>query len=192
MEEYKMKRWIHFSERTCELDNQGNVVPEELASKLADSKVRNKKGQLIVCYHGTNSEFKEFKEDFISENSGNIGWFGKGFYFSNSQKLSQSYGKNLKRCYLNITKPFIYSSEDSIYTLLDLGVSPRVYEGRLQPYAYLEDETPIEIFTEAVKKAGYDGVIFSYKQGNYKSLVRGAGQASEYVCFNASQVYMLE
>ena len=186
-----MKRWIHAVTSTQEVDNQGNVVPEEIAKALSNSKVRNRKGELIVCYHGTNSDFSEFKEDFISNNSGNIGWFGKGFYFSDSEKLSQSYGSILKKCYLNITNPFIYSSPDSIYTLLSLGISPRVYDGHLQPYAYLDNEEPIEVFTEAVKKAGYDGVKFNYKQGKYRGNVRGTSSASEYVCFRPDQVYFL-
>ena len=32
-----------------------------------------------TLYECIMSEFDEFKEDFISSNSGNIGWFGKGF-----------------------------------------------------------------------------------------------------------------
>lgn len=185
-----MKIWIR-SSTEYETDNEGNVVPAELSSILKNSKIRNRKGQLIVCYHGTNSDFTEFKEDFISQNSGNIGWFGKGFYFSDSSKLSQSYGSKLKRCYLNITNPFIYSSEESIYKLLSLGVEPRVYNSRLQPYAYLETEEPIEVFTEAVKKAGYDGVKFSYKQGRYRGPIPGTSAASEFVCFSPDQVHLL-
>ena len=91
---------------------------------------------------------------------------------------------------MNITHPFIYSSPDSIYELIALGVEPRVYDNRLQPYAYLEDETPIEVFTEAIKSAGYDGVKFSYKQGKYKpNNVTGVSDAFEFVCFNTSQIF---
>lgn len=186
-----MKRWIH-AVTEAEIDNEGNVVPSDIASALRNSKIRNRKGQLVVCYHGTNSDFEEFKEDFISSNSGNIGWFGKGFYFSDSEKLAQSYGSKLKKCYLNITNPFVYSSPDSVYILLGLGVSPRSYEGRLVPYAYLEDEEPIEVFTTAVKEAGYDGVKFNYKQGKYKGNIRGTSSASEYVCFSPDQVYFIQ
>ena len=186
-----MKRYIRSATIDLEIDSEGNEVPEELSQLLRNSKIRNRKGQLIVCYHGTNAEFDEFKEDFISENSGNIGWFGKGFYFTNNKKLAQGYGKNLKRCYLNITQPFVYSSPDSIYELLSYGVSLRVYNERLVPFAYLEDEEPIEVFTRTVKDHGYDGVKFSYKQGRYKPNVSGASDASEYVCFRSDQVYFI-
>lgn len=186
-----MKRYIKFNTAAEELDNEGNIVPSELAEKLKNSKVRNRKGQLIVCYHGTNAQFNEFKEDFISTNSGNIGWFGKGFYFTDNTRLASSYGSNLKKCYLNITKPFVYSSEDSIYELLSYGLSPRVYDSRLVPFAYLDDEQPVEEFTQAVKEHGYDGVKFSYRQGKYKPNISGASSATEFVCFNSSQVYFL-
>ena len=175
-----------------EVDSEGNIVPSEIAAKLAGSKIRNRKGQLIVCYHGTNAQFKEFKDDFISSNSGNIGWFGKGFYFTSSAKLASHYGSNLRKCYLNITNPFVYSSPNSIWTLLQLGISPRSYDGKLQPYAYLEDETPIEEFTTAIKEAGYDGVKFSYKQAKYKPNVSGATDTVEYVCFRPNQVYFID
>ena len=185
-----MKRWIHAAEEV-EVDSEGNIVPEELARELIGSKIRNRKGQLIVCYHGTSAEFEDFKEDFISQNSGNIGWFGKGFYFTNNAKLAERYGSNVKKGYLNITNPFVYSSEDSIYKLLSLGVEPRVYDGRLQPYAYLEDEAPIEVFTDAIKQAGYDGVKFSYRQGKYRPNIAGASNAVEYVCFSPGQIYLI-
>ena len=177
------------SSTNSEIDNEGNIVPQDIAIKLSGSKIRNRKGQLIVCYHGTNANFEELKEDLISSNSGNIGWFGRGFYFTNCKPMAQRYGSNLKRCYLNITHPFIYSSEDSIYELYALGVEPRVYDGRLQPYAYLEDETPIDVFTQAIKDAGYDGVKFSYRQGHYRSNVPGTSDAIEYVCFRPDQAY---
>lgn len=171
-----------------ELDSEGNVVPAELSELLRNSKIRNRSGQLIVCYHGTNADFDEFKDSFISQNSGNIGWFGKGFYFTNNQKMAQRYGRNVKRCYLNITNPFVYSDPDSVYTLYSLGVNPRVYDGHLQPYAYLDSDEPIEEFTKAVKEAGYDGVKFSYKQGHYRSNVAGTSNAVEFVCFYPNQI----
>lgn len=187
-----MKRYI-ISSTEIEYDNEGNEVPAELAEKLRESKIRNRKGQLIACYHGTNAEFNEFKDEFISSNSGNIGWFGKGFYFTDSIKLAKSYGDIQRRCYLNITHPFIYSSEDSLWELLSLGVENiRSYNGRLMPYAYLDDPKPIEDFTKAIRQAGYDGVKFSYRQAQYKPNITGVSKASEYVCFNSSQVYFTD
>ena len=187
-----MKRWIHAATHDIqEIDSEGNLVPYPLADKLKHSLIRNKKQQLRVCYHGTLHQFEHFKKEFIATNSGNIGWFGKGFYFTNNPKIAQSYGKNVKKAYLNITNPFIYSSEDSIYELLSLGVTPRVYEHRLQPYAYLDDEEPIEVFTEAIKNAGYDGVQFSYRQGKYKSNISGSSNSFEFVCFYPEQIYLI-
>lgn len=187
-----MKRMILSSSELIAVDSEGNEVPEGMNHILRQSKIRNRKGQLRVCYHGTDSEFTEFKEEFVSTNSGNIGWFGKGFYFTDSAKLAGTYGKNVRKFYLDIRNPFIYSSEDSIYTLLSLGISPRVYDSRLQPYAYLDDPFPIEEFTQTVKEAGYDGVVFSYRQGRYKPPVSGTSSASEFVCFRPDQIIEIE
>lgn len=186
-----MKRYIS-STSYIQYDNEGNEIPAEIVAQLKSSKIRNRQGELIVCYHGTNAQFAEFQEDFISSNSGNIGWFGKGFYFTDNETLAKSYGSTIRKCYLDIRNPFIYSSPDSIYTLLSLNISPRSYDGRLQPYAYLDDPTPIEEFTQAIKDAGYDGVKFSYKQGKYKSNIRGTSSATEYVCFNTDQVIFIQ
>ena len=186
-----MKRFV-YSVSELNVDNEGNLVPNDILSELSGSKIRDRKGRLKVCYHGTNSDFKDFKEEFISSNSGNIGWFGKGFYFTDSPKLAQSYGSIQKKAYLNIKNPFVYSSEDSIYKLYDLGIRPRVYDSRLQPYAYLDDPEPIEEFTKAVKQAGYDGVVFSYRQGKYRPNVSGASSASEYVCFYPEQIVLID
>lgn len=113
-----MKRMILSSSELIAVDCEGNEVPEDINNILQQSKIRNKKGQLRVCYHGTNAEFKEFKEEFISQSSGNIGWFGKGFYFTDSAKLAGTYGKNVRKFYLNIRNPFIYSRKDSIYIII--------------------------------------------------------------------------
>jgi len=185
-----MKLYIR-ADTSQETDSEGNIVPPELSAALKNSKIRNRKGQLIVCYHGTNSDFEEFKDDFISQNSGNIGWFGKGFYFTDCTKLAQSYGSNLKKCYLNITNPFIYSGADAVWNLLTIGGDPHSYNGRLVPYAYLDDPEPIENFTTTVKNAGYDGVKFSYKQAKYKPNISGATSASEFVCFNNNQIFQI-
>lgn len=62
-----MKRYIK-SSMDIEYDSDGNVVPAEIANALKNSKVRNRKGQLLVCYHGTPSEFNEFKKEIITWN----------------------------------------------------------------------------------------------------------------------------
>jgi len=186
-----MKKYI-ICNGGVEYDNEGNIVPPNLANALKHSKIRNRKGELLVCYHGTNAQFEDFKDDFISTSSGNFGWFGVGFYFTDSLKLAQSYGSIQRKCYLNITKPFVYSSKDNVYELLLLGVEPRSYDGHLMPYAYMDDNKPVEVFTTAIKNAGYDGVKYSYRQANYRPNVSGASNASEFVCFNTNQIYFID
>lgn len=177
------------------LDSKGNLVDPEIASLLKSSKIRNRSGQLILCYHGTNAQFDEFKDDLIGSSSGNIGWYGKGFYFTDSEKLAKSYGTIQRKCYLNITKPFIYYGKDSVWDLLSLGYKDiRTYNDKLQPFSYLDKdkEYMVEDFTKLLKEAGYDGVKASYKQGNYKPNIPGVSNASEYVCFNSNQIIWVD
>ena len=82
-----MKRYIRSSE-IIEVDNEGNAVPADVASVLKDSKIRDRKGHLIVCYHGTNAEFTEFKEDFISHQ--------KAILTTKTKETKVSKPKNLK------------------------------------------------------------------------------------------------
>ena len=189
-----MKRYIRATTETT--DSAGNLVPLDIEAMLVNSKIRSRKGQLILCYHGTNAQFTEFKEDFIGSNSGNIGWYGRGFYFTDSEKLAKSYGSIQKRCYLNITKPFVYSSEDSIWELYALGGEDivRSYNGRLSPYAYLEESENyiVEDFTKLIRSAGYDGVKFSYRQANYRPNISGVSRATEYVCFDSNQIIWVD
>ena len=188
-----MKRYIRST--TESFDNQGNTIDETASDRLISSKIRNRKGQLILCYHGTNAQFDDFLDDFIGTNSNNIGWFGKGFYFTDSAKLASSYGSILRKCYLNITHPFIFSSEDSIYELYNLGYEHvRIFNDRLAPFAYLDeaDNYMVDEFTDVIKSAGYDGVVFSYRQAKYKGNIPGTSTAHEYVCFNSNQVVWVE
>lgn len=181
-----MKRLIYCSTNTVEYDSEGNIVPLEIANKFRNSKIRNRQGQLLVCYHGTNAEFEEFKEEFISSSSGNFGWFGKGFYFTNSEKVSKQYGNIRKKCYLNITKPFKFFDKDSVWELIMIGGHPRTYNDRLVPYAY-DGNSEVEDFTNVIVSAGYDGVIASYKSGGMKP-----SDGKEFVCFSPSQIYVIK
>ena len=70
------------------------------------SKVVNEDGSPMVVYHGTNSKFDTFDKDSVGKTD--EGWFGRGFYFSNTNGEALSYGENLIPAYLNIKNPFIF------------------------------------------------------------------------------------
>lgn len=62
-------------------------------------------------YHGTNSDnFNVFNKSYIGA-ANDSGFFGKGFYFAYSRGEASYYGRNVKKAYLRITKPFDFQQE---------------------------------------------------------------------------------
>ena len=62
-------------------------------------------------YHGTNSDnFNVFDKSYIGA-ANDSGFFGKGFYFAYSRGEASYYGRNVKKAYLRITKPFDFQQE---------------------------------------------------------------------------------
>lgn len=62
-------------------------------------------------YHGTNSDnFNVFDKSYIGA-ANDSGFFGKGFYFAYSKGEASYYGRNVKKAYLRITKPFDFQQE---------------------------------------------------------------------------------
>lgn len=93
--------------------NSKKSLKEAVAPKLNDnfwkwfgnSKCVDKDGQPQVCIHRTKADFDTF--DISKSHPMNLQ--GKGFYFStvDSKGLKQSFGKNIKKCYLSIKNPFL-------------------------------------------------------------------------------------
>lgn len=63
----------HMNEDLQETDNEGNILSPEQVEFFKDSKVRNDKGQLIVCYHGTDKKFDVFEKGDIGFHFGTKG-----------------------------------------------------------------------------------------------------------------------
>ena len=81
------------------------------------SAIRGKDGQLMVCYHLTNAEFDTFDKDKIG---GHNAFYGKGFYFSTSDKYDESFGEQFKgcfgqnqlECYIDMKNPLVIGDID--------------------------------------------------------------------------------
>ena len=80
------------------VDSEGNELSKEQMEYFKNSKVVDDKGNLLVMYHGTDSDFDVFSHKFI----GDDGKDGFGFYFINKLSFSYDYPKAV---YLNITNP---------------------------------------------------------------------------------------
>lgn len=84
------------------MDNQGRKLNKRQANYFSKSKVRDKDGNLLIMYHSTDADFNIF----TYENMGKTGLaYGEGFYFTDSEKAKNAYGKNTKTVYLDIQKP---------------------------------------------------------------------------------------
>ena len=81
-------------------DSDGNQLSAGQMEFFQDSKVRDKNGNLKVMYHGSPAAFTVF--DKKKARSG--GYYGKGFYFTDSDSHAKQYG-NAYKVYLNITNP---------------------------------------------------------------------------------------
>ncbi len=125
-------------------DSLGNILTPEQEAYFKDSKVVNSKGDLLVCYHGTDANFDTF--DYVHINRDNK--LGLGFYFTKGTALQYDYEHKLA-CYIKLLKPV--HEEDPIFSEI------LIEENRLMN----EGKTNNEVLSAIVAKFGYDGVIGS-------------------------------
>lgn len=139
-----------------------------------------------IFYHGTQNDFSHFDYDMIGSSSGNMGFLGKGFYFSKDYDIAKCYGKVLS-VKLDIINPFILDgilSDDTIDILnrvsdtyaFEYGMSAvDAYNGL--SYGITDFPEMAELITEGLESLGYDGVVYN--------------NGKEVVCFTASDIQIL-
>ena len=75
------------------------------------NEVFHQDGRVRTFYHGTNTgDFTAFDSQLLGSSSGDMGWFGKGFYFAFSRGEAATYGDRVIPAYLKMRNPFDYSS----------------------------------------------------------------------------------
>ena len=123
-----------------ETDNQGRTLSKEQQEFFKDSKLKDKKGNLISYYHGTqNGGFNTFEQ---GKQKGAGKALGDGFYFTQSNSQAQTYAS---------TEESINKSRE-LLGLPKKEVNPQVYE------VYLNAKNPLylsEYKGELVDKADY-------------------------------------
>ena len=154
-----------------EVDSEGNPLTPEQVKFFKNSKVRDDKGRLLVCYHGTDAEFDVFDKNKIGNNTHNYGFYGKGFYFSNSSNYAREYSKEgkTKAYYLNISNPFYWNNYrtlddfNEIKQKLNLDNEITFTDG-YSPFAIniIQDKESANKFTQSLIRNNYNGVIFNY------------------------------
>ncbi|MCP0918021.1 hypothetical protein MUB04_15895 [Acinetobacter indicus] len=75
------------------------------------SKILDENGEPLVVFHGTQKSFEAFDPSCLSNNTGNDGHFGAGFYFSVEQMEAETYGNTLYPVFINIKAPVYDTSE---------------------------------------------------------------------------------
>lgn len=146
-------------EMSNEYDSEGNQLTREQAEFFKNSKIRDKQGRLLVCYHGTNAKFDRFdKSKFID------GSFGRGFYFTANESEALEYGSNVIASYVNIANPYYIGNTDDDKKLIDYleksGVGFDVDDAlEASKYGNIIEYFDFEPFvTDAIEKLGYDGI----------------------------------
>ena len=93
-----------------DMETAQRMVEDAAEKAMPDSKIRLKNGKLRKLYHGTYSDmFTVFDPNLIgTAREGDVGFFGKGFYFAYTKGEASYYGRNVMEVYLNMVKPFNY------------------------------------------------------------------------------------
>lgn len=81
-------------------DTEGRTLSNEQKEYFKDSKIVDENGQLKVMYHGSPAQFTVFDK----KKAKSSGYYGKGFYFSESESHAGQYGSKYE-VYLNIKNP---------------------------------------------------------------------------------------
>ena len=105
----------------------------------------------IPAYHGTDRQFRAFKMDRIGSgydaNLGGVGFLGRGFYFTPSQRKAADYGRRVVPVMLDLKNPLEIgkgSQWSDIHAAVEHIAGHEVHRSEFQTIA---------------RQAGYDGII---------------------------------
>lgn len=84
-------------------------------NKFEKSKVLDSKGDLLTVYHGSPvANIEAFDLDFTGKNSGSMGHYGFGIYFTPEKRIASGYGRYLYKANIDLKNPFYATSENYI------------------------------------------------------------------------------
>ena len=124
------------------------------------SKMIGMSGRPKVFYHGTDKDFSIFSQDKIGSNTGELGWYGKGFYFASDYLQAGHYGKNILEVYLNIRNPFYIDAEHLMKYRDELGLTEEELRNS-DPARFLKNNRLSMKLSNLLEKDGYDGIVYS-------------------------------
>lgn len=134
--------------KNIQMDSMGSTLSEAQAEYFRDSVVRDKNGNLMVVYHGTAENFTVFDITKSRSYDEKLNYDLPGFYFSESNDESGSYGDSVKSYYVNITNPY---DGDTYKLAKELGSYRKAYDYLVsQGYDGIIDTEMGEGFTEVI------------------------------------------
>lgn len=132
-------------------DSEGATLTKEQQEYFKDSRVRDKEGNLLRVYHGTDKEFTEFKQGVAQ------GW-GKGSYFTDSKEAASEYGNKIIESYLDLKNP--YKGETISEEILEATKAYEKYSEEYDIYNARDLFSEYEDFVgDVIRELGYDGVM---------------------------------
>ena len=165
-------------------DSEGNALSAEQQEFFKDSKVRDKKGNLMVVYHGTTANFNTFRKGDV------------GFHFGTkgAARGRVGFGKNvtIKEVYLNITNPIVFDEDlgswDANYMLTKELYKRGILTKEEAESVLFTDDKLYHRSTEASNKRlasvllekGYDGIAYQNTHETKKA-------TTSYIVFNSNQ-----
>lgn len=161
---------------------------------FGNSKVVDESGQPLVVYHGTPGSDGLTEFDIGRAGSRDGGFFGLGAYFTTDVVEAEEYGYDdqsgedgsVVEAYVSLQNPFVFDLSEEGFAgtksrLQELGIEPR---GDNRFTFNLVADQPRK-FTEAAKKAGYDGVIVRRQPWQTQD---GEASIEEVVAFEPRQI----
>ena len=157
------------------IQTPGSSSPSFIDRKFADflnsvkpenvSKVVDENGEPLVVYHGTESDFYEFKHGKAIGSGDKFGYLGEAFYATNDESVAETYGDRVIPIFLNLKNP--YTVDDPAFT------SPHSAGSFAKSLNVSTDKV-----SDLLKLQGYDGVIAKDEDMGYV----------EYAVYNSNQI----
>lgn len=154
---------FRYSLRENTTDSNGRELTDRQVAYFQDSKVRDKDGNLLVMYHGTDAykEINVFKK-------GKSGYLGGGIYLTSDKAYAERYAnKNgykgtIYETYVNAENPLVVTSVDVAREILKaIYGTDTVWKKRTEKQASVTD-----LITNAdinkLRAKGYDGILWDY------------------------------
>lgn len=152
-----------------ETDSAGESLSQGQREYFKDSKVVDDNGKLRITYHGSPNRFFTFDRGRIGKGNDQ---FGAGFYFATSEEASRSYGDNVHKTYLNITKPILINRTADGGDLFDVKITQKqAYEIlKRHPLIYDPESSPLGDMFEEYWEVGAKDYMIREAAKNFNSI----------------------